>query len=156
MPKVEYVYTKPVKTKKSNKKLEVLIFLIIAISAYFLFVYKGNQNFTSNETFNQTNKTFTYGNKTFTITSIPSEYKGSKGLDYIRNNSALELAEAKSLCIDLLNGEWVDTSNALGCYNMKDFSIVFCERDIIKTLISLCNQINGNPDCSTNQVICSV
>lgn len=164
MPEVEYVYTKPEEPstpKKSHKKLiETLVFLaIMSIVAYFLFSYRSNNSGGQNGTpGNQTfiNKTFTSDNETFTITSVPSEYKGSEGLNYIRNNSVLELTKAISLCTDMFGGEWVDTLDAMGCYNMQGFSIDYCSRDLIQTLVSLCNQINGKPECSANHVVCAV
>jgi hypothetical protein len=161
MTEVEYVYTRPAQTKKSLNKLEVLIFVVIVIaSAYFLFFYKGNNinNQNSNASSNQTfiNKTYTVDNENFTITSLPSVYKKSEGLDYLRNHSAAEIAKAKSLCTDMLKGEWIDTIDVMGCNNMQGFSTDFCSRDIIQTLVSLCNQINGNPECSIDKVVCSV
>ena len=153
MPEVEYVYTKPEEPpKKSHGKLiGILVLLVILVIATYFIIYgvNNNQNPTSN-------RTFTIGDETFTIISIPSKYKGSEGLDYIRNNSALELARAKSACTDKFKGGWLDTLDVIGCYNMQDFSMDYCSEDIIQTLVSRCNQINGNPDCSAYQVTCTV
>lgn len=156
MPEVEYVYTRP---KKQNKKLESIILLIIlAIAAYFLFFNKGNYNLgNGNSTANETaiNQTIVIGNETLII-SIPPGYKGPQGLDYIRNNSASTLATAKSLCTDLFKGDWVDALDAIGCYNMQGFSIDYCSMDAIQSVVSLCNKIKGNPDCSPTQIACAV
>ena len=159
MPQEEvYVYTKPLGTKKSPKKLEVLIFLIIiVVSAYILFLsnklnIKGNQNSTSG---NETANNQTPINETIII-SIPSDYKGSEGLDYVRTNYSSELEKAKSLCTDSFKGDWIDTLDGMGCYNMQGFSTSYCNENIIQSLVSLCNKINGSPDCSTDKVICSI
>jgi hypothetical protein len=157
MTEIEYVYTRSKKTKKQNKKLESIIFLIIlVITAYFLFfkdIDWSSQNKPANVTIN---KTFVYENETYQIITVPPEYKKAAGLDYIRNNSAAEIEKAKSLCTDMLGGNWVDTENAMGCYNMKYFVTAFCDRDIIKTLMSLCEEINGNSECLADRIVCSV
>lgn len=155
MSEVEYVYTKPEEPpKKSHGKLiEILVLLVILVIATYFIIYEVNNSSNQNSA---SNKTFTIGDETFTIISIPSKYKGSEGLDYIRNNSASELARAKSACIDKFKGGWLDTLDAMGCYNMQDFSMDYCSEDIIQTLVNRCNQINGNPDCSTYQVTCTV
>jgi hypothetical protein len=160
MPEVEYAYTEPIeKTKKHkiSKKIQILIlFVIAAIVAYFLFFYNASIGQGYNGNYTSANKTFTYNGNNYTVISVPPGYNGSKGLDYIRNNSASEVAEAKTLCTDLLNGVWTDNSTTIGCYSMKDFSTDFCDRGIIKTLVSLCNQINGSYECLTDRIICSV
>jgi len=157
MTEIEYVYTRPKKPRKQNKKLESIIFLIIlVITAYFLFfkdIDWSSQNKPANVTIN---KTFVYENETYQIITVPPEYKKAAGLDYIRNKSAAEIEKAKSLCTDMLGGSWVDTENAMGCYNMKYFVTAFCNRDIIKTLMSLCEEINGNSECLTDRIVCSV
>ena len=157
MTEIEYVYTRPKKTKKQNKKLESIIFLIIlVIAAYFLFfkdIDWSSQNKPANVTIS---KTFVYENETYKIVTVPPEYKKAAGLDYIRNNSAAEIEKAKSLCTDMLGGSWVDTENSMGCYNMKYFVTVFCGRNIIKTLAILCEEINGNSECLTDRIVCSV
>jgi hypothetical protein len=148
MTEIEYVYTKP---KKQNKKLESIIFLIIlVIAAYFLFngIVWSNQN--------KPAKTFVYENETYKIVTVPPEYKKAAGLDYIRNNSAAEIEKANSLCTYMLGGNWVDMENAMGCYNMKYFVTAFCDRDIIKTLTDMCEEINGNSECLTDRIACSV
>jgi hypothetical protein len=88
--------------------------------------------------------------------SIPPEYKGSEGLDYVRNNSASELDKAKSLCTDIFKGDWIDTLDAIGCYNMQGFSTDYCNMDIIQTLVILCHKINGDFECSTDKIACGV
>ena len=157
MTEIEYVYTKPAKAKKQNRKLESIIFLIIlVIAAYFLF-FKDNNWSSQNKPANVTiSKTFVYENKTYNIVTVPPEYKGTAGLDYLRNNSPAEIEKAKSLCTNLLGGNWMNTKNSMGCYNMKYFVTAFCDRDIIKTLVSLCEEINGTTECLTDKVVCSV
>ena len=88
--------------------------------------------------------------------NIPTEYKGTEGLDYIRKNYASGLSQAKVLCIGQFKGEWVDTSNELGCSNMQGFSTSYCGMDIIQNLVKLCNSIAGNSVCSSTQASCSV
>lgn len=161
MPEVEYVYTKPIETKKSHKKpIEVLVLLvIIVIVACFLFNSNinnnsNNQNLTAgNRTYNNT---YTVGDETYTLPSIPPEYKGSEGLDYVRNNSAPELGKAKSMCIDIFKGDWIDTLDAIGCYNMRGFSTDYCSMDVIQAIVILCNRISGTPECSITHVVCGV
>ena len=164
MTKVEYVYTKPEATRapprKSRRKLvEVAAFVaIMTVSAYLLFVYKvipsGGQNENSNQTL--TNKTFRSGNDTFTIPSLPPDYKKSDALNYIRNNSAPELAKAESMCTSQFGGNWVNILDAMGCYNMQGFSTEYCSNELIQTLVSLCNQMDGESECSSDHVVCSV
>ena len=110
-----------------------LILIIIALASYFFY----NKNFESQYT-------------------IPSEYKGTKGLEYIRENYASELAQARNLCINQFKGDWIDTSNKIGCYNMEGFSSYYCNVDIIKNLINLCYSIGGTPTCSSTEMSCSV
>lgn len=151
MTEIEYVYTKP---KKQNKKLEIIIFLIIlVIAACFLFNVIAWTLGPANVTIN---KTFAYENETYKIVTVPPEYKKAAGLDYIRNNSAAEIEKANSLCTYMLGGNWVDTESAMGCYNMEYFVTAFCDRDIIKTLTDLCEEINGNSECLTDRIACSV
>ena len=88
--------------------------------------------------------------------SVPSDYKGAEGLDYIREQYSSQMSQARSLCVGQFKGEWIDTSNKLGCQNMQGFSPSYCSFDIIKNLISLCNSIGGSATCSSNEASCSV
>jgi hypothetical protein len=88
--------------------------------------------------------------------TVPSEYQGSEGLNYIRNNYASELAQARSLCTSQFNGNWIDNSNTIGCYDMQGFSTYFCGVDVIQNLVSTCRSIGGNPVCSSTQASCTV
>ena len=114
----------------------ILIIIIIALAIYFFYFENrtsSNQNY-----------------------QVPQEYKGSEGLDYIRRNYASELQQARSLCTNQFNGNWVDSSTSIGCYNMQGFSENYCNIDIIKNLESLCISINGSPVCSSTQASCSI
>lgn len=88
--------------------------------------------------------------------SVPAQYKGQAGLDYIRKTRSGDLAQAKALCTSQFKGSWVDSSNAIGCYNMQGFSTSYCGMDIIKNVIDMCNSIGGNPTCSSTQTSCTV
>ena len=88
--------------------------------------------------------------------SVPSQYKGSEGLDYIRKNYASGLSQAQALCTGQFKGQWIDTSSEIGCQNMQGFSTSYCGVDIIQNLIKLCNSIGGNPVCSSTEASCSV
>jgi len=88
--------------------------------------------------------------------TVPPEYKGSEGLDYIRKTYASELSQARGLCINQFKGNWVDTSNNLGCYDMQDFSSYYCNMDILTNLVNLCKSIGGDPTCSSTQASCTV
>jgi len=157
MPQEEvYVYTKPIKNKKSPKKLEVLIFLIvIAVSAYILF-FSNRLNTEDNRNSTLDNKTNQISANDILTISIPSDYKGSQGLDYVRSNYSSYAEKAKNLCTDSFKGDWIDTLDGMGCYNMQSFSTSYCNESIIQSLVSLCNKINGSPDCSSDKVICSI
>jgi len=99
------------------------------------------------------------GNKLFksnTTPSVPPEYKGTAGLDYLKKQYGSSLSQARSLCTSQFKGNWVDTSNSIGCYNMQGFSTAYCSMDIIHNLISLCNSIGGSATCSINQASCNV
>jgi len=113
----------------------ILIIIILVLAAYFFYT-----------------KNKTTGNKNY---EIPPEYKGSEGLNYIRKHYASELAQVRSLCINQFKGDWVDTSNDIGCYNMQGFSSSYCNMDIIKNLENLCKSIGGNPTCSSTQTSCT-
>ncbi len=87
---------------------------------------------------------------------MPPEHKGVEGLDYIRINYASELAQAKNLCITQFKGNWVDSSNTIGCFNMQGFSTYYCSVDVIQNIVNICNSIGGNPTCSSTQASCTV
>ena len=89
-------------------------------------------------------------------TSIPPQYKGQEGLDYIRRTRSGDLAQAKALCTTQFKGNWVDSSNSIGCYNMQGFSTSFCGMNILKNIEDLCNSIEGTPTCSSTQTSCTV
>ena len=118
------------------KDRTILIIIIVILAAYFF--YSQSKTTDSGEY------------------DIPPEYRGAEGLDYIRNNYASQLSQARSLCISQFKGDWTDTSNRIGCYNMEGFSSAYCGLGIIKDLVSLCNSIGGSPTCSSSQVGCSV
>jgi len=147
MTEVEYVYEKPLEIKKSHKKLIgiLLLIVIIVLSASFLYT---NINWKSVK-----NQTFTVGNQTFII---PSEYKGAEGLDYIRNSYSSELTQAKDICINRLEGNWIDNSTGIGCYGMQGFSEYYCSLDTIRNLTDLCNSIEGNSTCTSAQASCEL
>lgn len=110
--------------------IKILTIIIIILFAYILF---NNSN-----------------------TSVPPEYKGSEGLDYIRRTRSGDLVQAKALCTSQFKGSWVDNSNSIGCYNMQGFSDYYCGMDILKNLANLCNSIEGNPTCTSTQASCTV
>jgi len=118
------------------RDITILIIIIIILALYFLYFKNNTEN-----------------NQSYTV---PPEYRGSEGLDYIREHYASELAQARSLCINQFKGDWIDTSNDLGCYNMQGFSSSYCNMDIINNLVNLCKSIGGNPSCSSTQASCSV
>jgi len=115
--------------------LTIFIIIIIILAAYFLY----NRGSDSSQNY-----------------SVPSQYKGSEGLDYIRKSYASGLSQARGLCTSQFKGEWVDSSNEIGCQNMQGFSTSYCGVDIIKNLVNLCNSIGGNPVCSSTEASCSV
>jgi hypothetical protein len=115
----------------------IFVIIVIIFIAYFFY---SKQNSTENSS----------------TPTVPSEYQGSEGLDYIRENYASELAQARSLCTGQFNGNWVDNSNAIGCYDMQGFSTYFCSMDVIQNLVSTCRSIGGNPTCSSTQASCTV
>ena len=114
--------------------LTVLIIIMIILAAYF--IYKGGS---SSQSY-----------------SVPSQYKGSEGLDYIRKNYASGLSQAKVLCTGQFKGQWVDSSSEIGCNNMQGFSTAYCSVDVIQNLVNLCNSIGGSPTCSSTEASCSV
>jgi hypothetical protein len=167
MVKIEYVYEKPVETKKSYKKLAValVLFVVIAIVVEFLYVninlnkITGNEDSTDNTSNDQNNTYYNnpenqvYGDLNITI---PPEYTGIAGLDYVRKNYAPTMEKAKSLCTGQFKGEWRDTSTEMGCYGMQGFLTLYCGAETIKNLKDLCNSINGISTCSSNQVSCLI
>ncbi|NIM46969.1 MAG: hypothetical protein GTN40_02300 [Candidatus Aenigmarchaeota archaeon] len=118
------------------KDITLLVIIIIVLAIYFFYIkdiVPEKQNYT-----------------------VPPEYKGSEGLDYIRKTYASELSQARSLCINQFKGNWVDTSNNLGCYDMQGFSSSYCNMEIINNIINLCKLIEGSPICSSTQASCTV
>jgi len=116
----------------------LIIFIVIALVLYFLYnKNEDSQSYPQNY-------------------SIPPEYKGSQGLNYIRNNYASDLAQARSLCVNQFKGNWVDNSNERGCLNMQGFSSYYCYTSAIQNIVNLCNSIGANPICSSNQASCTV
>jgi len=116
--------------------------IIILIALIILAAYYSSQN-----------KTSTSSSQTYTV---PSQYKGTQGLDYVKRQYSSQLSQAKSLCTSQFKGSWVDTSNSIGCYSMQGFSTSYCGFDIIKNLVNLCKSIGGNPTCSSTQASCTV
>lgn len=169
MVKIEYVYEKPVETKKSYKKLVAALILVIIIIIAVGFLYTNiywnkvieNKNNTDNQTFTNDQNNTGYNNpenqgyEGLNIT-IPPGYKGIAGLDYVRGNYASSMDRAKSLCTGQFKGDWRDTSTEMGCYDMKGFLTLYCGAETIQNLVNLCSYINGNSTCSSNQVSCSV
>ena len=116
----------------------IIIIILIVLAAYFSFFNK-NASSPSNQTY-----------------SVPPEYKGSEGLDYVKRQYSSQLSQAQSLCISQFKGNWVDASNSIGCYNMQGFSTSYCGFDVIQNIVKLCNLIGGNPICSSTQASCTV
>ena len=114
----------------------LIIIIVVGLAVYFLY-------------FNE----YKADDQTFTV---PPEYKGSEGLEYIRTQYETELTQARSLCISQFKGNWVDSSNTIGCYDMQGFSTYYCGIGIIQDLVNLCNSIGGNPTCSSTQASCTV
>jgi hypothetical protein len=102
------------------------------------------------------NQSKTAGTSAPSTPSVPSEYQGTKGLDYIRQNYASDLAQARNLCTSQFNGNWVDNSNTIGCYDMQGFSTAYCNTDVIQNLVSTCRSIGGSSTCSSTQASCTV
>jgi len=115
----------------------IAIIIIIILAAYF----------------SSFNKTGTSSSQTY---SIPPEYRGSAGLEYVKRQYSSQLSQARSLCTGQFKGNWMDSSNSLGCYNMQGFSTYYCGMNIIKNLENLCRSIGGSSTCSSNQASCSV
>jgi hypothetical protein len=115
---------------------KLIVLAIVALVAYYLY--------------NKPN-----GGTSQTLT-VPQEYKGTAGLNYIRQNYASEISQARSLCSGQFKGSWVDSSNSIGCYNMQGFSQYYCNINTLQNLAKLCNSIGGSPVCSSTQASCSV
>lgn len=115
--------------------LTIFIIIIIILAAYVL--YHGGSS--SSQSY-----------------SVPSNYTGSEGLDYIRKNYSTGLAQVQTLCTGQFKGEWVDSSSEIGCQNMQGFSTSYCSLSVIQNLVNLCNSIGGSPVCSSTQASCSV
>jgi len=118
--------------------LKVAVIILIAVVVYSYI----NKNFLSSRS------TSKY--------SIPPEYMGQEGLNYIKQNYASQLSQAQSLCTSQFKGNWIDSSNSIGCYNMQGFSTLYCSTDFIKSLIETCSSIGGSPACTSSQISCTV
>jgi hypothetical protein len=118
--------------------LKVAVIILIVVISYSYI----NKNFLKSQSSN------TY--------SIPPEYMGQEGLNYIKQNYASQLSQAKSLCTSQFKGNWIDSSNSVGCYNMQGFSDLYCSTDAIKSLIETCSSIGGSPACSSSQISCTI
>jgi hypothetical protein len=88
--------------------------------------------------------------------SVPTQYKGAEGLDYIRKSYGGQLSQAESLCTGQFRGNWIDYSNEIGCRNMQSFSTTYCSMSSIKNLADLCKSIGGTSICSSTEASCSV
>jgi hypothetical protein len=88
--------------------------------------------------------------------SLPSNLKGAAGLDYLKKQYGSYLSQAQSLCVSQFKGNWVDTSNSIGCYGMNGFSIAYCSMDAIHNLENACSSIGGSAACSISEVSCTV
>ncbi len=171
---VEYIYKKPIETKKSYKKLigVLVLIVIIILAAYFLYTDKRDEdienqisnwtylieNLTDNLTENWTytveeQNYFIIDDQTYTI---PSEHTGVEALNYVRNNYSTDLAWAETLCINQFNGEWIDNSEKIGCYDMKGFFILYCNTENIMNILNFCHSIGGYSLCSSTQVSCTL
>jgi hypothetical protein len=163
-----YVYSDPGKSPEAAKPKKphtilIIIMAIIAIACFVYFIYfsvavPDDGNSTSDQSSeNETNiLTYVINDNTYDMPSVPSGYTGPKGLDYIRTNYASQLENAKNLCTSQFKGDWVDTLDAIGCYNMQGFSMVFCGSDVIQGLIKLCYQISGDNGCTDTEIYCAI
>jgi len=167
---VEYVYEKPKETKKSHKELIeilVLIVIIIALSGYFIYtVYflntdingKVEYEYLDNETYIVENETYITNYYTYTIDNqayaIPSEYEGAEAVNYVKENYSSSFSEAKDFCINQFNGEWIDDSEKIGCFDMEGFFILFCSTENVLNILNFCYLIGGMPICSSTEVSC--
>jgi hypothetical protein len=125
-----------------NKAISIIIIIVVA---YFIAFRNDNKILDFLNASNQKN-----------TSTVPTDYKGKAGLDYLKQHYSSGLAQAKSLCASQFKGTWTDSANSIGCYNMKGFSTYYCSMDYIKGLIDLCREISGNPVCSSTQASCSV
>jgi hypothetical protein len=117
---------------------EKIVYVIILIALAYIISYGNNKNGSSQNY------------------TVPPEYRGTAGLDYLKRNYAPSLSQAQSLCTSQFKGNWIDTSNTIGCYNMKGFSTAYCSIDIVRNLENTCNSIGGSAICSINQASCTV
>ncbi|NIO44198.1 MAG: hypothetical protein GTN36_01420 [Candidatus Aenigmarchaeota archaeon] len=158
---VEYIYKKP---KETKRLILILILIAILISLiYFIFTntdIEGEEEFLDNETYYVYNETqgkdehtYTIGDQTFTI---PPEYNGIEALDYVRENYSSSFSEAQDFCINQFNGDWIDESERIGCYDMEDFFILFCSMKNIMNILDFCYSIEGMPTCSSTEVSCTL
>jgi len=113
--------------------LGVIIFL--AIAAYFLFF----------------NKSSTFMSQSTTV--LPT---GTQGLIAVKQQHSSELPQARSFCTGQFKGEWVETSNEIGCFNMQGFSSAYCLVGQVQDIINDCKAIGGTPVCTSTQASCSV
>ena len=88
--------------------------------------------------------------------SIPTNLMGQEGLNYVRQNYASELSQARSLCESQFKGSWIEISNSIGCYNMQGFSDLYCSTDVINQFRGACSSIGGSPACTSSQLSCTV
>jgi len=115
--------------------IAVIILIIVIVYSYF-----------SKSSISQPKSTF----------SIPTNLMGQAGLDYVRQNYASELSQARSLCESQFKGSWIDSSNSIGCYNIQGFSDLYCGTDVISQFYKACSSIGGSPVCTSSQLSCTV
>jgi hypothetical protein len=167
-----YVYSNPnksgegVKPKKSNSKLVTAVLALVAISCFAYFIYysiplptssSSTDNKSSAENYSQpVLQTYVLNDRTYDMPSVPSGYTSSQGMQHIKSSYASQLEEARILCTSHFGGDWVNTLDAIGCYNMKGFSMAFCGNDVIQGLIRLCYQIDGDNGCTDTEIYCAV
>jgi len=116
-----------------------IVYTIIVIALAYIIAF-GNSFGNNKSSSNQSN-------------TVPS---GTAGLEYLKKQYASDLAKAQSLCSSQFKGNWVDTSNSIGCYSMQGFSTYYCGVDVIQNLVNVCKSIGGTPTCSSTQASCSV
>jgi len=122
----------------NDKIIYIIILIILAYVISFGNSFIGNKN---------------GNNQSYTI---PPEYKGAAGLDYLKKQYSSDLSQARSLCTGQFKGKWIDTADRIGCYSMQGFSSFYCGMSAIKNLVDICKSIGGSPVCSSNQASCSV
>jgi hypothetical protein len=89
---------------------------------------------------------------------IPPEFKnsGQEGLRYFKRTYSSDLSQARGLCINFFKGQWVDSANELGCYNMEDFLEIYCGFGEANEIKYVCNEIGGSFTCSSKEIKCRV